>query len=35
MATVKIKTTKKYANYLAAHLQVEHRKTKGKIKVLK
>jgi len=33
MATVVIKTTKKYGTYLAAHLQREHPKTKGKIRL--
>jgi hypothetical protein len=28
-----IQTTKKYGNYLSKHLQKEHPKTKGKIKV--
>jgi hypothetical protein len=32
---VVIKTNKKYGAWLARHLQREHRKTKGKIKLLK
>jgi hypothetical protein len=35
MAKVVIETTKKYAKYLSKHLQEEHPKTKGKIKVMK
>jgi hypothetical protein len=30
-----IKTSKRYGVYLAKHLQKEHRKTKGKIKLRK
>lgn len=30
-----IKTNKKYGNYLSKHLQKEHPKTKGKIKIRK
>jgi hypothetical protein len=33
MAKVIIKTDRKYADYLSKHLQKEHPKTKGKIKV--
>jgi hypothetical protein len=32
---VKIKTSKRYGTWLSAHLQKEHRKTKGKIKLVK
>lgn len=32
---VSIKTTKKYGKYLEKHLQKEHPKTKGKIKISK
>ena len=35
MATIKIKGNKKYLNYLSGHLQVEHKKTKGKISMVK
>jgi len=35
MAKIIIKATKKYARYLAKHLQKEHPKTKGKVKVRK
>jgi len=35
MAKVVIKTSIKYAKYLSKHLQKEHPKTKGKIKVRK
>ena len=35
MAKVVIKTTKKYAKYLKPHLEKEHPKTKGKIRVVK
>lgn len=35
MATIIIKNiSKKYAEYLAKHLPKEHRKTKGKIKII-
>lgn len=33
MAKVVIETSKKYAKYLSKHLQEEHPKTKGKVKV--
>jgi len=33
MVNVVIKANKKYAEYLAKHLQKEHPKTKGKIKI--
>jgi len=33
MAKVVITTSRKYANYLSKHLQKEHPKTKGHIKV--
>lgn len=35
MATAKVSGSKKYVKYLAKHLQKEHPKTKGKIKVVK
>lgn len=35
MARLVIKTTKKYADYMSKHLQREHPKTKGHIKVMK
>ena len=30
-----IKASKRYGTWLSAHLQKEHRKTKGKIKIIK
>jgi hypothetical protein len=33
MAKLIIKASKKYLNYLSQHLQIEHPKTKGKVKV--
>lgn len=33
MVRIIIKTSRKYANYLSEHLQKEHPKTKGKIRV--
>jgi hypothetical protein len=33
MVKVVITTSKKYGHYLAKHLQEEHPKTKGKIKI--
>jgi hypothetical protein len=33
MATATINGSKKYVTYLAKHLQKEHPKTKGKVKV--
>jgi hypothetical protein len=33
--TVKIKTNKKYGEYLSKHLQKEHPTTKGKVKLVK
>lgn len=35
MAKLQIKGSKKYLDYLAKHLPKEHRKTKGKIKIIK
>ena len=35
MAKLVIKGNKKYLKYMEKHLQVEHPKTKGKIKIVK
>ena len=35
MATLKIKGSKKYLDYMSGHLAKEHPKTKGHIKVVK